>query len=263
MFLPNTGRIGLKSFLALAGASLPLVAVEPAAAVVYDASADLLAMEQSSTTGVNPNGVWTYGGYNALPGTFTAYTSAQHLENWGSMLPASGGNGPFTGGEFQGYGFDTALAIPAIVVNTTGTSLAPCCGISAYAPGEVFLHSANDGDAGAPQYNLPTIRFTAPEQGTADISAILTQKHTGPVSVNVLLNGVVVDTRTTTGQDTTQSGTFSDLPLTAGDTLDFVIGGRASAAFDSTIDFTPIPEPTALGLLGIGGLLALGRRRRA
>lgn len=195
-----------------------------------------------------------------MPGTFTPFTSAEHLENWGSQLP-SDGDGPFSGGEFQGYGFDTALAIPAIVVNTTSSSLSPCCGISSYAPGEVFVHSAFDGDANAPQYNLPTIRFTAPEAGTADISAIVTQMHSGPIPVNVLLNGAIVDTQTTSGQNTSVSGSFNDLPLVTGDTFDFVIGGRASAAFDATIDFTPVPEPAALTLIGMGGVALLRRRR--
>lgn len=263
MRLLNGFPFGLKSWLGLCCVTFSLAAVRPAAAVTYDANADLLAMELSSSTGVNPNGVWTYGGYNALPGAFTPFTSAEHLENWGSQLPSNGGNGPFFGGEFQGYGFDTPLAIPAIVVNTTSSSLSPCCGISSYAPGEVFVHSANDGDAGAPQYNLPTFRFTAPEAGTADISSVVTQMHGGAIPVNVLLNGAIVDTQTTSGQNTSVSGSFNDVPFAAGDTLEFVISGRASAAFDATIDFTPIPEPAALTLIGVGGLALLGRRRRS
>jgi hypothetical protein len=252
--------LNLGSAFVLCGAVL-FGSAERASAVVYDASADFLAMEQASTTGVNPNGVWTYGGYNALPGTFTAYTSAQHLENWGSMLPADG-NGPFSNNEFQGYGFDTALAIPAIVVNTSNSNLSPCCGISAYAPGEVFLHSAVDGDAGAPQYNLGTFRFTAPEAGTADVSAVFTRKHGGLTSGVVLLNGTEVFNQTQGGQDQSVTYTATDLSLNAGDTLDFVTGGRASAAFDATIDFTPIPEPAAAALAALGGLLAMARRRR-
>ena len=79
---------------------------------------------------------------------FTAYGNAQHLDNWGSLLPASGGNGPFFSGEFKGYGYDTSLAVPAVVINTSASPLGPCCGISTYGPGEIFIHSwtGNDPD---------------------------------------------------------------------------------------------------------------------
>ena len=229
---------------------------------VFRAGDDMLAMEQASTTGANPNGVWTYGATknaaNPALRTFTPYSAAQHLENWGSLLSGGG----FHNGEFQGYGFDDALAVPAIVVNTTQNPLSPCCGISAYQPGEIFLHSWPDPADGLDR--AQTIRFTAPEGGTAYIEAFFTQKHTGVNQFWVFLNGTEEFYGTGAGQDT--SALYSAvLGMNRGDTLDFVIGGPNDAAhsLDITIGFI-VPEPSALALALLGGigLAALGFGRR-
>jgi hypothetical protein len=56
------------------------------------------------------------------------------------------------------------------------------------------------------------------------------------------------------------------LNMLLGDTLDFIIGGRASASIDGTILLTTqIPEPSTLTLVGLAacGLAAKKWRRRA
>jgi hypothetical protein len=212
-------------------------------------------------------GPWTVGGYqttDATPGTFTAYGQPLHLDNWGSLLPANGNDGPFFNGQFKGYGYDTAVAIPAIVVNTTGSNLSPCCGISQYAPGEVFIHSSNAsiGDPD-PLRQTQVIRYSSPGLGTLNVAALFTQKHSTAIPVNVLLNGVSVFSATTTGQNTTSLYNNPLLAVTPGSVLDFAIAGRASSAFDATITFTPVPEPSTLALFGLGAasLFAIGRKR--
>src|SRR5687767_13909312 len=82
--------------------------------ITNNLASEYLAMELASTTGVNPNGPWTYGGYDDLvTPVFTPFGPAQHVENLGTSVG-------LTSGELQGYGFDTPAIIPALVVNTTG-----------------------------------------------------------------------------------------------------------------------------------------------
>src|SRR5688572_29523028 len=99
--------ISTLALVAVLGMSAPHASAAPIVTTTYDINADMLAMELSSVTGVNPNGVWTYGGYDDLTTPlFTAFGPAQHLNQWGTFMAP-----PVTGGKFQGYGFDT----PAII----------------------------------------------------------------------------------------------------------------------------------------------------
>ena len=92
-------------------------------AAVFNAAGDLLANEVPNGSASNPNGTWTYGGYDDVASPTRVFTvipfvapppAPQHEDSW--LLLS---------GQFQGWANNTGDVVPAIVVNTTGARSAP------------------------------------------------------------------------------------------------------------------------------------------
>jgi hypothetical protein len=209
-------------------------------AAVFNAAADLLANEVPNGSASNPNGPWTYGGYDDVASPARVFTvipfvaappNPQHEDSW--LLPS---------GQFQGWANNTGDVVPAITVNTTAGPLSPCCGIDPIGSHKIFMHP---GPGGRSIFDDITVRWTAPGAGAIDVRANWIQRHFAPQRASVLINGVLVFTAlATTGAGTTYSAT--SLPVAAGDIIDFVLDqgptgyGGGSTEFDAAIDFTPL-----------------------
>jgi len=96
--------------------------------------------------------------------------------------------------------------------------------------------------------------------------------YTGDTMVASLLNAPVSVARETTGSSAIGSDAFGqpipsfpgpDFGSTLAIRLRFVISGGASASFTSVLVGQTVPAPGALALVGLGGLVAGSRRRRA
>jgi hypothetical protein len=207
------------------------------ATVTYDSSSDF-------SLASNPNGVWTYGSEPTLAGAFTAYT-----------FSGTFGSAEFWGANANG---DPPLDFYNPTASTVQTSQTAFLG-----PGLSAFHPGPNGE-----YSI--YRFTAPATGVyALIGAFFAiDQHPTTTDIHILLDNVSIFDGNI---DSNNSGTTyaTNLPLTGGDTLDFAVGfGNGNYSFDSTgVDAkltTSVPEPSTLCLLclGIGSLLAAGRRSK-
>jgi hypothetical protein len=227
-------------------------------AAIFDASADF-------SIASNPNGAWSHGYSVALVGPFepfvlysvadsTAYGDAD-LDRWS----ATSGSGPD----------DTTY--PFIMKNV-GSSSKTVLDITV-APGELVFHPGNLNE-------VSILRWTAPSNGSVDISAIFEGMSTEPsgttADVHVFHNAVALFSDTINGIPDTQSYSTTGLTVSGGDTLRFLVGAGGNGNIsDSTsvaaiIDFTPevvtptVPEPgTALLWLLGGACCAIAARRQS
>ncbi|MBL9169632.1 MAG: lamin tail domain-containing protein [Verrucomicrobiales bacterium] len=208
---------------------------EPATNAIYQASIDLLADESLPGAENGSNGVWTYGGYNPSLTQFTPFTADQHLDNWPASLQS---------GTFQGYASLAGDATPTLVVNTNRTTAqSPCCGITPIAPGKILMHpSSPAGGNFGDTYDVPTLRWTAPGDGTVSVTGNFLQRHGLTQRGYILTNGIVART----GVSSRNAGTslsVTGLVVRLGDTIDVGVGpgpsgyGSGSTETDATIAF--------------------------
>jgi hypothetical protein len=122
-----------------------------------------------------------------------------------------------------------------------------------------------------PQNSPGTIlRFTAPSTDIYSVTgfwdAIDTQHGSHHTTGDIYVNGVDLFPNVDIGAfGTTNPFALTNLALTAGQTIDFIVTTRSDASFLSTgLDATitgSVPEPATLSLIGFG-LLAVARLRR-
>ena len=199
---------------------------------------------------LNPNPAvpeWSYGSRDIVASTSLSLFGA------GDHTNALHGNPTLE--DFEGWQYDTLLIS---VVNISGSSQ------FGYAPGEMLIHPLTD--ASANTFNV--IRWTAPATGTYDILAKWRTPDAGGiydgVDSHLVLNGVSIFDATVGSSETSTS---QNLVLTAGDTLDFVVGPGASGqnGNDSTVfsaEITLVPEPSSV-FLAAAAIPLLMRRRRS
>ena len=213
------------------GAFLFTCALASSVALAADAAQDF-----SATT--NPNGVWSYGYATSLTGTFIPYT----LQLTGTPVA---GWGAFTSGDGN----------PSILKNFSGSSFS--FGTVSWNPNQLTMHSGINGE-----YSV--LRYTSSAAGLFDITASFEGRDTTSTDVHLVVNGAAVWSGNVNGFLST-AGTQQSLNLIAGDILELRVGpGGNGFAFDTTgVNLTVVPEPGTLIALGLIGLAARRRNRKA
>ena len=211
--------------------------------IIYEAAADW-----SST--VNPNGVWSYGGYSGTtvdPATFFVFAVSEsnpvfsQLDQWVA----------------------TANTPPRIMYN----------------PGATFTGGTVYFEAGkivfGPNRGIPVLRWTAPSAGTVNVSAVFTNVQTdqtmGGVSIYVGSSRAYFQ-EPGGGYETSYTASLTDVVVAAGTAIDFVVdsgwNGTASSYLGNTqveAELVLVPEPDEWATLssGLCALLGLTARKRA
>src|ERR1700722_1941576 len=201
-----------------------VVLARPAAAQSYNAAGDF-------STASNPNGAWSYGSSGTLGSAFTPSSIptnnflAAGVGGWFGM--PGGGNAPY-------------ILHNGSAHNVTNNS-------SVYLPGQLIEQPGNAG-----QYSV--VRWTAPFSGTLSINATFAGLSSlgDDADVHILLDGSSIFNSTVIGSPNPKS--FSGLEsITAGDTLDFVVGpnGGNGNEDNTSLSATIVPEPGTLGLVAM------------
>ena len=196
-------------------------------AAIFDAVADF----ETNTT--NPNSVWSYGydpasisGYQLRP--FDQRLSDGYLVFWQDSNYVSA-NTPTI---FKNLGSSTIYGV---------------------LPGQVALHPGPVGNSDA-----AILRFTAPQSTTYDVLGQFFVGDFGETDAQIVRNGGLFQSLGSTTNNPNFS--ISNLFLSTGDTLDFVIGNGGGYSGDSTPVVlqisTAVPEP--LTLLGAGTAVLFG-----
>lgn len=191
----------------------------------------------------NPNGAWQYGYESRVagapsPSTFTRYNN--NVNTLGNSLD---------------IWYDSAAAVDPNVTHNPTASDYTNYGVT-WSPGEVSLGPGVGGDLRA----FTVARWTAPIDGTYEVNVQFLDNQTGgdATDVYVYLNNLQYFTGsagTTIGLGT---GFHQSIALSAGDTLDFIVGPGAdnSGGGNNTQLFVQItiPEPSTLALLALAGV---------
>ncbi|MCC6428076.1 MAG: hypothetical protein IT435_14800 [Phycisphaerales bacterium] len=227
----------ISRFGGLGAALLGLVPAIASARPVYDAAADF-----SATS--NPNGVWSFG-YQTTLGT-------------GFNLETLSGN--YLGVDYWLMG-PTIHDLPGAFHNPSSTTNVNY-GSAIFDPGMLILHPGASGE-----YSLA--RFTAPVAGSYQVNiGFIGQDLIGGTTtdVHVWVNSSSVFSGAINGYHATASPGVMVVSLQANETIDAAVGyGFNSYNADSTgLDFRVeiVPSPGAAALMGLGGLIAIRRRRR-
>jgi hypothetical protein len=236
-FLATTA-IGLAACLASLSA--------PAQAQTFDVVADF-------SSASNPNGPYSYGFRS------TAVSAAFSLFN-GSVTT-------YAGVGVTGFGQNNG--IPFVLENNSGVTAAYATVLH-----PVDMLNLHPGTGGGDQYSVTRFTVTA---GT--LFATLTGSFQGidtggtTTDVHVVVNGVSVFSSAVVGFGNTQSFNIVDLPVVAGNVIDFVVGsngngfGNDSTGLQATITLSEVrgsaaPEPSALALLLPVLTMAVSARRK-
>jgi hypothetical protein len=204
-----------------------------AMAIAGSCLADWDLQSDFSVLGSNPNGAWSYGNKGPVDptGSLDLYTEV--------------GND----GIYAFWRRNLLLNTPWVAKNVSGSTQ------NAILPGEISLHPGPGGQ-------LTTARWTAPSSGTFSVTGLFGVGDIGNVDVYVYQNAtplfVVLSTLNTES--------FSLMPnVSAGDTIDFMVGSAGDFLFDSTpvyANIKAVPEPASLAVMSLG-LVAVRRIRRS
>lgn len=233
---------------------LALAAVSPIkAGVVHDATADYLA---GWTSASNPNGAWSYG-WSITPGSdFTKYTTTAVLVGQLDMWydPSN-----FT------------LNTPGVYLNVGSTLTGQ---IDNFPGGALAIHGGGIDTACGGGTCFSEIVWTAPAPGLVDLAATFTGRETSMPQGLVEIIKLIGSTPTTLLSADVTDGTSQSLnqlgiAVQSGDQILFASrtqDGTLRENFtqiDATLTENPpsVPEPTALGLTGLGLAFLLARRR--
>lgn len=262
----NTGRLRFMSLMCgLAVAALGTPQAD-AGIMTWDAGQQFKATQVGvSGSTSSAFGPFTLGHADeGSPGTFTAYTPAQHVDS-------------YFGTAFRGFAVGNATQVPIALVNIENTAQAPgITSIGNINPGELWMHPGGIVDAFTPPIHESILRFIAPFTGTYGVSALFRDLDNGTQSGGA---GLVDQSIRVNGTNVVngQAASFfvnTNLVLNAGDALDFAIGQfNDGISYDSTgltaqISFdtgtTAIPKPSSFALMGLGavGMLVVSRRRK-
>jgi hypothetical protein len=229
-------ELDMKKYARMIVATAALLGAASAHAVVYDATADF-------HTASNSGSVWSYGYSAGASGySFTAFDAASTLANTVGWSAAN----------YNTYG------TPGAWINTSNSALYGA------APGQLSLH------AGPFAYGDSAIlRFTAAQTGDYKVVGQFFAGDFREQSGSVVLGGQI-DNPLKYFAATTDSSTFAlqSLHLTAGQTLDFVVGNNGNfyngtTPLSVTISAVPEPETYAMMLAGLCLAGVVARRKRA
>ena len=183
----------------------------------------------------NPGGVWTHGWETTLGGTFTPVTFVGRGYADNGM--------PFDAWSIQQYVLPAFYHYP-LSNPQAGTAAG---GQGNYPPGTVVCVAGNDD---TPQ-NFAVIRFTAPSNGTYQVTVTARPYLNGPLSgdvdFHVLGNGVSLLSRFLL--PTERTGFTNTLMLAAGATLDLAVGRGADGQISGSglnIEAVITPETVAV-----------------
>lgn len=226
----------MKQYARMIVATAALLGATAAHATVYDATADF-------HTTSNSGSVWTYGYSAGTSGySFTAFDAASTLANTVGWSAAN----------------HNAYGTPGAWINTSNSALYGA------APGQLSLH------AGPVAYGDSAIlRFTAAQTGDYKVVGQFFAGDYRAQSGSVVLSGQT-STPLAYFADTTDTSTFAFnwLHLTAGQTLDFVVGNNGNFYNGTTplsVTISAVPEPESYAMMLAGLCLAgmVARRKRA
>jgi hypothetical protein len=212
------------------------LAVLPSAAMANWSAAD----DFSSTS--NPNGPWSYG------------TRASELGT--SLLLLSDA---FASGSLAGWRdiANSASGTPVIYKNFSNSTVVS--GTVTIPAQMLVMHPSYDNFGPAGAREVAVTRWTAVSSGAFDIAGSFIALDSGSTDVHVVLNGVSLFSAIR-ASNTTTNFSLNGVAVTAGDTIDFVVGNNGSFFNDSTgLVATIVPAPAAAAPFA---LVLLARRRR-
>lgn len=189
--------------------------------VIYDAADDY-----SDTN--NPNGVWSSGYTTGLGTTLNLFDTST---TYGGPINVWTKSGHVDIGGTPAFLKNYGVPVPG-----AGTD-------------EVSLHPSQFGD-------YAVLRFTAPVTGEYTLLSQFFEGNTGETDAYVLLNEDTVSPLLYAPQTSVNPSYNTVLNLTAGDTLDFVVGALGNFDSDLTplevqITLSAVPEPTSMALVGM------------
>jgi PEP-CTERM motif len=212
-------------------------------------AASLFVFDAVNNVHTTPFGTESYGWSTGLGTPFVVDTTPSTALGFNIWAPAA-------------YSTNPALYTPAVFYNPTGSISAT----SNIPPGSMVLHP---GQAG--QYAILRVTdspISSPQ--TISLTGQFWSAYSNPPSttdVHILKNGIPIFNGNVNGFGSAFDVPFSLLVNVApGDNLDFAVGyggnGYISDTTGITANWTVVPEPSGILLLGLTGAVALRRRRQ-
>lgn len=201
------------------------------AAITYDANTEF------SLANGNPNGVWTYG-YQEFAKVYNGTTVFTTTSSWVTREGSGGAN-------LDSWQRGVIDYDPAVTHNGSNAA------VSAFG----FTWGVNDIGLDSYGESAAIVQWKAPVAGTVEVNV------TFGASAAELFEGVNGTVVYSVLNDPTNGKTWTrSYTVKAGDAIAFATGNVGTVTmFRETITY--VPEPATLGLLALGGLALLRRRR--